>query len=266
MALKALHVAYAYQTLAVNASDPQATGTAPYNGFADGPVVTNATTQQPGEVARGRAGVGKVVLSLTNAAGMRLTPTHECGVGEFAGPGNGCCAYDRTFEVCTANCDGPRSEWDDTLWAPVPPQDVALHVEADGTARIELAVARLGRPALQSARPPPTAPPSLHGGLGAGAGPGAGVGPMRVRHAHQMYPQCVLMNSNGLVASPFLLNVTTNAVGAAPRATHVAGARGDVASGGAGGQDGASPGGASGVLGSPGVVLTPPMGFTTAQA
>jgi hypothetical protein len=69
--------------------------------------------------------------------------------------------------------------------------------------------------------------------------------PMWVRHSHQSFPECVLLNENGIPTAPFTLPVATKAIGGA----------GVVGTGGAG-VDTAS-------TKAIGVALTPPMGFNS---
>lgn len=184
MALQALHVAYAYQSLGngsgstLDGGDDMAgipPGAAlaqlPYDGFADGPLLLNASLTPSDELT----------LRFSNAQGMALKPTHGCGGGYNASNGGGCCKYDRNFEVSTA-----AEGYADSLWEGVAPQDVSVITGEDGTGQVVLKLPS----ALLSRR----------------------VAPKRVRSNHQMYPQCVLTNRNELVAAPFLLNVSEASV------------------------------------------------------
>jgi hypothetical protein len=174
MALQALHVAYAYQSLGNTSStkDDQhqhqhrnaeeglpgevevlppgaAKVQLPYDGFADGPLLLNVT----------RTSGTELTLTYTNAVGLSFKPTYECGVGGYNG--SGCCEYDRNRETSTAS-EGD----DDSLWTGVPASKIKLIAPPqgqEGTGRVVLTVADA-------------------------------TGVKRLRSNSQMYPQCVLTN------------------------------------------------------------------------
>lgn len=189
LALQALHVAYAYQSLdntsASSSSSSLGAGVGgippgaalvqlPYDGFADGPLLQNASLS---------AASSEITLLFHNAEAMALRPTHGCGQGHNASSGGGCCEYGRTFEVSSAAAGHA-----DSLWLGVAPHDVSVTTEG-GVGRVVLRLPSSDRDSAAA---------SLV---------------KRVRSNHGMYPQCVLMNANLLVASPFLVNISS----AAPR-------------------------------------------------
>eukprot|EP01046_Picozoa_sp_COSAG06_P005942 COSAG06_NODE_271_length_18677_cov_157.113360_13_plen_179_part_00 len=167
MALQALHVAYAYQSLGNTSSKDQhrneeglsgevevlppgaAKVQLPYDGFADGPLLLNVT----------RTSDTGLTLTYTNAVGLSLKPTYECGVGGYNG--SGCCEYDRNWETSAAS-EGD----DDSLWTGVPASKVKLIAPLqgqEGTGHVVLTVTDA-------------------------------TGVKRLRSNSQMYPQCVLTN------------------------------------------------------------------------
>eukprot|EP01050_Picozoa_sp_SAG11_P015839 SAG11_NODE_2096_length_3832_cov_2.091347_2_plen_816_part_00 len=175
MALQALHVAYAYQSLAspsaadesldVMALPPGAPmAQLPYDGFADGPILLNAT----------RTSDTELTLTYSNAEGLALKPTYECGIGEYNRTGAGCCDFDRNWETSTAT----RGDAD-YLWSAVPAHKVKLLPAHFATAIGRLLLTVTDASSVQ-----------------------------RVRSNSQMYPQCVLTNKRQLVAAPLLVNVT----------------------------------------------------------
>jgi hypothetical protein len=151
-------VAYAVQSLNYTHEVP-----APYDGFADGPIIQSASLT-------GTA----LTMTFAFADGMAFKPTFDCGVGGYAGDGNGCCTFNRTFEVSSQAIGDWR---DDSLWQPVPATAAVIAHGTDGMSSVTLTL------------------PEGHAAL-------------RVRYAHQMYPQCVLSNSRQLIAGPFVSNVT----------------------------------------------------------
>jgi hypothetical protein len=146
-------------------------------------------------------------LEFIYAEGMAFKPTFDCGVGAYAKAG--CCEFDRTFEMSTVM----ESDWrDDSAWDPIPVGSAEIVRSGTGTAKLTLSIP-------------------------------AGQAPQRIRHVHQMYPQCVLQNTRQLVSGPFIINVT--------QAEHVVAAT----------TQSASP---HTLKGPPvGVALTPPMGFNS---
>jgi len=204
LALQALHVAYAKQMLANPDPDPKSLVSKPgpkppqlpYDGFADGPLVRNATLSKNGELS----------IAFGNAGGISFKPTYDCGLGQYAGTGNGCCSFNRSFEVSAVAAAGSAPA-DDALWRPVPASAVKIVRGARGAATVVLSI-------------------------------GAAAKAVAVRHAHQMFPQCVIVNANGLVTSPFQLNVSNaSSSSSAQRPRRAAPAKG--------------------------VALTPPLGFNS---
>jgi hypothetical protein len=125
MALQALHVAYAYQSLSANSSS---SAQLPYDGFADGPILVNATAS---------ADANTVTVYFRNADGMMLKPTHSCGISNDNGStSHSCCMFDRNFEVSRALMGDQQQ-----LWDPVPAANVRLYRDDSGVARVQLSIA-----------------------------------------------------------------------------------------------------------------------------
>jgi hypothetical protein len=80
------------------------------------------------------------------------------------------------------------------------------------------------------------------------AGASTAAAPLSVRHAHQDYPECVILNDNGIPASPFVLPIAAAAAATGTAAAAaVAAAAVDISS----------------RAKANGVALTPPMGFNS---
>ena len=177
LALQALHVAYAYQSLGNASADGESATAAalppgapraqlPYDGFADGPILLNAT----------RSGNMELTLTFSNAEGLALKPAYACGVGGYNGTGGGCCQYERNWETSTmVSGDG------DNVWSGVPADRIKLLPPQSPGATGQLVLTVQGAESVK-----------------------------RVRSNFQMYPQCVLTNSRQLVAAPLLVNVTAS--------------------------------------------------------
>eukprot|EP01052_Picozoa_sp_SAG31_P048441 SAG31_NODE_10137_length_1179_cov_0.805556_1_plen_160_part_00 len=121
MALQALHVAYAYQSIGNTSSANNdhgqlaalppgaAVAQSPYAGFADGPKFVNATV----------TGVDQLILHFRYAEGLTFMNTYGCGRDGYKT--SGCCEYNRTFETSRVK-DG----WNSSVWDVVAPNRVEI--------------------------------------------------------------------------------------------------------------------------------------------